>query len=65
MHLYTEGPINIVVLFGLILPQLKEPSRTSLEDVPELPDHPDADHDYWSIRLGHTSLPLLMFESNF
>ena len=28
----------------------KEPSRTSLylEDVPELPDHPDADYDDWS-----------------
>ena len=28
----------------------KEPSRTSiyLEDVPELPDHPDGDHNTWS-----------------
>ena len=31
-----------------------EPSRTPmyLEDVPELPDHPDVDHDDWS-RLHH------------
>ena len=28
---------------------VKKPSRTSLylDDVPELPDHPDGDHDDW------------------
>ena len=46
----------------------KEPSRTSLymEDVPELPDHPDADHDDWSwpYLIGEHQLIILMFESS-
>ena len=48
---------------------VREPSRTSLylEDVPELPDHPDADHDGdWSraYYIGGHQLVILMFESS-